>query len=293
MRDWRPGDVVLVNAGWAYTPLEVYWRTDAEGSESLPPPLAGPQRLGDSGAGAPDGLFVPIVRTGSVGGASSLGWGSPDSDFFGQSSEATIAGLEELREHYKRLWHYRIYDTVSDPDGEIRAWLDANTRVLRDDVIPGRDYGRLELREFLPTLPVPVHEPSDLARFGDAVSLVNARVEGVTDNGGAHPAGSMLYATLTLSPTVDWLANPQPLATSLRLYAGAGNQVAQQDLTLPPLDQWSGALLVPLAVGIPANLPPGEYLLDLIIYTANNGIALPTEQGERYRVETISISAQE
>ena len=52
---WRPGDLILVNAGWVWTPLHVYWPTAADGTRwasAAPPPLAPRQRLLDVAQGA-------------------------------------------------------------------------------------------------------------------------------------------------------------------------------------------------------------------------------------------------
>ncbi|MCU0510534.1 MAG: glycosyltransferase family 39 protein, partial [Anaerolineae bacterium] len=69
---WRPGDVVLVNAGWPYTALATYWTGDVAGrtriTEELPEPRA-------------DRALV-MVTSGHTDGDPSLGWGDPRSDFF-------------------------------------------------------------------------------------------------------------------------------------------------------------------------------------------------------------------
>ena len=72
--NWRPGDVILVNAGWAYTPLAVYWPTELVGAKgSLPPRIEEIGRLGDREIGEIDKPVV--IRTGSVEGARVTGLG--------------------------------------------------------------------------------------------------------------------------------------------------------------------------------------------------------------------------
>lgn len=264
-RAWRPGDVILVNAGWVYTPLAVYW----DGGDSAAwavPPLGSMVRLLPKETLATDmskGLLVPIVRSGSVDGSSSLGWGEADSDFFAATSAETVAALDQIAADpaVKRIWHYRFYDTVSDPQGLIRSWLDAHTALVSDTAISGRDFGRLELRS-LPARSVKT-DTSPIAQFGDDLTLLSidtARADST--------AGTTLYATLRFA-SVDESA--RPLAASLRLYDAAGNQVAQHDepLSLP---------VAPLAVSA-EDLPAGEHTLTLVLYDAATGEAFAVNSG--------------
>ena len=64
---WRPGDVVLVNAGWPYTALTTYWD-----GPSLPEAA---HRRPARGAGRSDALVM--VTTGHVDGDPGLGWAIP------------------------------------------------------------------------------------------------------------------------------------------------------------------------------------------------------------------------
>ena len=71
-RRWRPGDVLLVNAGWPYTAVATYW----DGA------IAGRYRItGALPEARPDDALV-MVTTGHVDGDASLGWGDLRSDFF-------------------------------------------------------------------------------------------------------------------------------------------------------------------------------------------------------------------
>ena len=79
---WRPGDVVLVNAGWPYTALTTYW----DG------PIATRSRLtGDLPATPDDPNALVMVTTGHVDGDPGLGWGDPRSDFFAMPADAAQA----------------------------------------------------------------------------------------------------------------------------------------------------------------------------------------------------------
>ena len=72
---WRPGDAVLINAGYAYTAFLYYHRE----------PIAGRLRLVDYRS--PDTSSQPLVlQTGIMGGDASLGWGDPSADFYATNS---------------------------------------------------------------------------------------------------------------------------------------------------------------------------------------------------------------
>ncbi len=283
---WRPGDLILVNAGWVYPLLEVYWPQEPTAEEPLPPPPADPVRLGQEPA---DDGRVPLVRTGSVDGDPGLGWGDPQSDFFAQSAAETSAALDALAAGHERLWHFRLYDTVSDPQGHVRAWLDANTTLLRDDAIPGRDFGRLELRDLgHAPQPDPAFAPVD---FGDALRLLRAQAPATVT------AGSLLYVPLVWEALPGLESLPVGLSSSLRLYDAAGNSVAQADVgPARPTTSWLPGERVrdPLAVGVPAALPPGDYALDLIVYRQDDAMPLPLDDvravdGQRLRLGTVTV----
>ncbi|MBK8798493.1 MAG: hypothetical protein IPM07_20130 [Anaerolineales bacterium] len=86
-----------------------------------------------------------LTRSGSVDGPSTLGWGDPASDFFTISAADTSKALTAIAKQSPRIWHYRLYDTVSDPQGVIRQWLAEHTALLQETPIPGRDFGRVQL----------------------------------------------------------------------------------------------------------------------------------------------------
>jgi hypothetical protein len=286
---WRPGDVILANAGWVYPVLLTYWPD--ESAASAPPPIQQVARLGDA---LTAGDAPIIVRTGSVDGAPDLGWGNPASDFFAMSSAATTAALTDLAATHPRLWHYRLYDTVSDPDGILRAWLGANTDLRGEWQIPGRDYGLVQLfasRSTTSTV-VPAAWRADGAIFGDALRL--AAVAAPKD----HPAGQHFYVNLQWEPLPALADLPADLSMSLRLYDGAGSLVAQQDEPpATPTRSWSAGLpqVQALALPVPGATPPGVYSLELVVYRQDNGepLAVPENErsvfGQRYRLGSVEI----
>ncbi len=129
---------------------------------------------------------------GSVDGPASLGWGLAESYFYPISAGETVAALEAVADRYTRIWHYRLYDTVSDPAGLVRGWLDAHTTQRLDLPYPGRDYLRVQLFE-TPAFASPENcpqSPETTVTFGDELTLRGASYTA------APRAGSTLYATL-------------------------------------------------------------------------------------------------
>lgn len=291
---WRPGDAILANAGWIYPVFESYWPVDTAGVEgSVPPAIAGYFPIdGYAQFAAQDPAFLAqpaVARSGSVDGSSSLGWGDPASDFFALPAAGTTAALDALAAHAGRIWHYRLYDTVSDPDGVIRAWLDVNATRLLERPIPGRDLGRVELFE-LPGAAVATPSPAapQAVCFGHAICL-----DGYTQFSSAA-AGTPLYVSTwwrTLLPTPD-------LALSLRLYDSHGRLAAQADAPfLPATSQWSAqdSHAQPLALPLAVSLTPGEYRVELVVYDAGSGAPVapdPTLQaieGQRWPLGAVKV----
>jgi len=276
--EWRPGDLILVNAGWVYSALQTYWPTElSDANAATPPPLQAIVRLHDYAAdvaqteGTATGPIV--VRSGSVDGAAQLGWGDPASDFFALDAAATTAALQTLRQHYTRIWHYRLYDTVNDPNALIRHWLeDQGTRLL-DQPIAGRDFLRLQLYRVA----------NDDGSSGDLVAPEEQ----------PSIAGLQLLAATPVSPTVaagdnaylftHWQRNhdaadlPAVVSVSLRLYDERGVLLAQQDET--PLTQpahWSTESPTALTLALPISVAtqPGLYSVQLLLYDGSTGAAL-------------------
>lgn len=286
---WRPGDAVLVNAGWAYTALAVYWPATPTPSGAQPATLPARRRLIDyAQIDAPVEPQRPfLLLGGSVDGPPGLGWGLAESDFYAISQAENQAALETVAARHPRLWHYRLYDTVSDPDGAIRTWLDTRTIQLLDQPYPGRDYLRVQLFEtaakndpaFCPQADAP------LAHFGPGVHLLGAAI--LPDN----QAGASLYATLcwAVDPEIDGEA----LRTSLRLYQGSGPDaylIAQQD-EAPFFNMATRKIHpTPLALPLPDTVAPGSYRLELIVYDGRTGEPLPIDDpaaiyGQRWTLE--------
>jgi uncharacterized membrane protein len=276
---WRPGDIILANAGWIHPILEVYWPSALSSpQDSAPPPPQAPVRLIDYTQNA-GGITLDtplVVRSGSVDGPPSLGWGDPKSDFFAISANETTEALAALAEDADRIWHYRLYDTVSDPTGVIRSWLATNTLTITETPIPGRDFGQVQLFA-IPAQQSDIQAPADppLATFGGAISLLEVSVPQTV------AAGSYLYFDLLWQAQPALAELPADLSVSLRLYDANGQQVAQADG--PPAEvptrAWELEKRYPQAAAlpVPGNLAPESYRVQIIVYRQDDAAALPDD----------------
>lgn len=289
---WRPGDAILINAGWVYPALYTYWpRSPSPDQASLPPPLAPPTRISDytKGSSAPlSAAPIPIILTGAVDGAASLGWGLPTSDFFALSAHATQDALAHLSTQAKRIWHYRLYDTVNDPHAVIRDWFASEMLPLTAQTYPGDGYLRVEL--YAPPAVTATTPLTPLAEFSGALNLHAAPAPPT------HPAGSTLYTDLTWRAEAGLAALPAPLAVSVRLYDPSGVLSAQTDAQpLPPTSTWLEGEVheQPVALPIPATLTPGPYTLELILYRTDDLTPLPATLPDGSTTERVRLGPVE
>lgn len=282
---WRPGDAILVNAGYTYTALEIYWEGD---------PIAWRGRL--VGAEPPYDLLTQgplLLQTGTVDGEPSLGWGDPRADFYAMSRAETEAALTQLFAHARRVWVYRIYDTVTDPQGFIRAWLEENSTLLEDRVFTGESQLRVQCyrggRD-----PLAGAEPRRDAAFSDGPLTLLAE--------GPLPGEVTVGGVLDLAPV--WRVE-SPLREEAILFAGLfdaqGRRRAQTDErplgSRYPVTAWPPGETVrtPLRLAVPVGTPPGEYQLQLGWYTFVEGqpLWLPRNDGQRqpYQLGPVRVRA--
>ena len=286
--NWRPGDALLVNAGWVYTALEVYWPHELVGFDGVvPPELAEPRRL--TGVGAEDvptspAMAAPLFTTGSVDGPPSLGWGLAESDFYPMAQDQTAQALATLAATHTRIWHYRLYDTVSDPQGFVRQWLTQNTALRWERPYPGRDYLRVQLFETTGEPPSASAPIEDAVQFGDALLLASHVAPA------NQTAGGYLYTTLNWQALEGLKQSASELRMSLRLYpvneddAPVDTPAAQVDAApLAPTTTWEPGKRYrqPLALPVAAATPPGVYWLELVTYGSDDGVPLAVGDSER------------
>ncbi len=257
---WRPGDVVLVNVGYAYPPLYTYWNGPIAERSRLTEPLPQPRE---------DGALVTVTTghvDGAVGSGGELGWGDPQSDFFALPAEVAERQLASLFATFPRVWQYRIYDTVNDPQGTIRTQLERLGHRFEDRAYTGEANMRLQGLTPISGAVQPAGRPR--AEFTEGLRLwAEAPTEQVASGG-------------TVNAAVHWLPTKTmpDFATSLRLVAPDGSAWSQPPDEKPlgpqfPASQWPPGQIQrqPLALPVPPGTPPGEYAAELIVYDPATG----------------------
>ncbi len=261
-----PGDAVLINAGYAYPPFLYYYEGE----------IAWRGRLPDYEPSYRDADGVLILETGVIGGDEGLGWGNPASDFYSTTEEETAQALERVFAQHPRVWVYRIYDTVTDPNGFIRAWLEEHGRVVGDVQFAGESYMRVQ--SFV-TSPGQEYETAtryhrlDMA-FEDGVTLLGYEgAEGVR-------AGEELLVTL------HWQAERTPerdYDILVHLRASDGPDFAQYRWALSP-PKWESPvgqeMSQSVTLAIPSGTPPMPYDLVVELYDAASGEPVPPTLGD-------------
>lgn len=258
------GDALLINAGYAYPAFLYYYDGD----------IAWRGRLTDYAKQPPaGGTGITILQTGSIGGAASLGWGNPSSDFYATTEAETAAALAEVMRRHSRIWVYRIYDTVTDPQSFVRRYLDEHMPLLDEATFTGASSLRIQL--YLAPQTPPSAPP--LARLGDSMTLRSFALSGPS----AAP-GKPAYLTTT------WQLS-QKTNTNLRSFVsmvdGRGQEWAHWDDVaggrLYPSSVWPDGAVMPQVwrLDIPPGTPPGRYSLEAGLYDAASGARLPVQGG--------------
>ncbi|MDE3088253.1 MAG: hypothetical protein KGJ80_02555, partial [Chloroflexota bacterium] len=252
---WRPGDAVLIDAGYAYTAFVYYYDQ----------PVAWRGRLVDYTPRSARTSAV-VLQTGSIGGGPSLGWGSPESDFYATTADETRAALDRVFAVHPRVWLLRLYDTVVDPNGVIRDYLATRGRLIDDEGFAGESFTRVQgyLTTRAPLTALPDSATRREVLFGGQVALL-----------GFEPASATVRAGTPLDVDLYWQAK-QPTNIDEHLYVGLfaadGKPVASTD-ELPlgnalGTSRWSPGetLREPVRLIVPTNVPPGDYVLRVALY---------------------------
>ncbi len=268
---WRPGDVILVNAGYAYPALEYYF-----------PEALRRERLTNYRANETTAPL--LLMTGSIGGAKNLGWGDPRSDFYAATAEETRAALDRVFENYSRVWELRIYDTVVDPQGIVRAYFAEHATLLDDQAFSGESQTRVQGFLTKPTRELSPGATRVQQNLGDRVELVGYET-GARELERGQFFDAVLYWKLLQSVNYNYQA-------TLQLLNANGENVAQTDETplseLLPMTRWQTNELYrePLRVKIPDALAPGEYRAIVKLYNPRSGEVL----GEVIDLGTVRMS---
>jgi len=264
---WRPGDAVLVNAGYAYAALSTYWH-GPDGSRV---------RISDYDPTLHSDNDLLILQTGHVGGDAGLGWGDPRSDFYALPLSQARDTVSTLLSNRSRIWHYRIYDTVNDPDGRLREFLSNDATLFEESRFSGT--ANLLVQGFLSDVhPTVIPDGAAMADVGDGL---RAHIPACCV---AVEAGATVYAEMYWNVVSDVEVN---LATSIRLVDAAGRIWSQPSDRKPLGDllrtsQWMEGNLLPdtQRLPIPPDTPPGEYGVELVTYDPATGHPLDVVCGE-------------
>jgi hypothetical protein len=288
---WCPGDAVLINAGYAYTGFLYYY----DG------PIAGRVRLSEYQPAENPGFTTSdqplLLLAGSIGGDEDLGWGNPESDFYATTQAETTAALTRLTQTFPRIWMLRIYDTVTDPDGFIREWLAANTTPFEDQLFEGEAFMRVQ--GFMSTAQPPPSQDMEVALEG-GITLLGWQVKPARPTGAG--AGEALNVVLWWRADVPLTTN---YAVSLKLWGTQGRGAEAKEHLAAQQDEWPvGSLLFtsawppgkpirhPMRLRLPADLPPGQYWLNVEMYdpATVQPLVRYDGQGSRITLGTVSLA---
>ncbi|OQY48670.1 MAG: hypothetical protein B6242_01815 [Anaerolineaceae bacterium 4572_78] len=273
---WRTGDVIIVNAGYTYTAFQYYADSQAWTYSRL------------TNMDKNHYLDYPVFQTGTVDGLDTLGWGDERSDFYAMSKNETYHALQTVSNMYPRLWLLRSYDTVTDPHGTIRQWLDENTIQYEDHVFAGQSYIRVQgfLSKYPPAPPVQTN-----INFGDMIIL-----------NGFQPPPTHASAGQTIDVVAWWtahtsLVDESPYAISLKLWDEKGTLAVQHDewavgnLYFTPNWKVEHTIRHPMRLILPSTIQAGQYWLDIEMYHSQSGMPLQIvgEDGHVVTLGGISI----
>ncbi len=254
---WRPGDAILVNAGYVY-PMVLYYGHRA-------PAWRG--RLTNLPEGCGTANAPLVAQTGTIDGDPALGWGDPASDFYATTAAETDRSLQQLFRQCQRVWVLRAYDTVTDPHGFIRRWLDEHETLFEDQVVSGQTNVRVQGYRSR-------NGPREDVRPLDRSFDHRLRLTGSLAFPQPAVAGRALYVTLYWQPLVPL---PADYRLSLALLGPGGRQWAVAD-ELPggalfPPSKWPVGERVrhTLRLDIPTGTPPGTYRLAAGVYDPSDG----------------------
>jgi len=207
---------------------------------------------------------------------------SPPAPLPGVGLPATEAQLIELRDRYQ---HFRFFFAPSpayDPQGFVGQWLDACCEKTSDLFVSGfrvQTYdtpsGSLAARQ-----PYPVE-------FDQGIALTGYRI-----------VNPQLKAGETIRLTLYWQARAK-VAESYTVFAhllapDGFSPVSQDGLPrngLYPTDQWKtgAAVIDPHPVPLPADLPPGEYRLEIGLYRLATGRRLVAVEASGVQADHILL----
>lgn len=269
--EWRPGDAILLDAGYTYTAFDYYFKLPVAWRGRLTGYTASP---GDADRGA------IVLQTGSIGGAPDLGWGNAESDFYATTPGDTRAALDRVLAAHPRVWLLRLYDTVVDPDGVVREYLAQHGRLFDDQGVTGESYARVQgyLAPSATMTALPANAVARPVTLGGRVLLK-----------GFEPGAAELRAGAPLDVNLYWQAN-EPTNVDAHLFVGlyaADGTLCAGTEEIPlgnglGTSRWAPGELLrePVRLLIPARTNPGNYILRVVLYNplTNEPLAASTAE---------------
>ena len=218
-------------------------------------------------------VVAVILQTGHVDGDADLGWGDPRSDFYALPADVMQEKLAEVAKSFPRLWHFRIYDTVNDPQGLIRDELSRTWTAFDDRLYRGEANLRVQGWQA-------AQQPPATTLNAEYANRLVLKIPA-----DAVPAAIVQGDFLDI-PGMVWSLqqdnNGRPLAASLRLVDDQGEVWASIDEPIggnTQSDQPVRSIFQPMRLAIPEGTPPGSYRLELVVYDPATGQPLAATGG--------------
>jgi len=186
---------------------------------------------------------------------------------------ATESELQAMLQGTKRVFAVYWAADESDPERFIESWMDAHAFKASDDW-----FGNVRFVVYaVPQEPLTdIAHPLDV-RFGDAIQL-----EGYTLLSEDVASGDIIQMTLFWQALADI---PLRYKVFVHLLDGGGHVVAQRDAEpgggLRLTTTWQNGEQIADNYGVPVSpgTPPGEYRLEVGMYSLEDGARLPATQG--------------
>ncbi len=281
---WSNQDLLLINAGYTYTALNYYFDDPIASQIRLSEWKATDLSGQEDDEEQVDGLVV--LQNGSIDGDDSLGWGLEESDFYAISASDTVAQLDAMTTHEEgvRLWQFRLYDTVTDPMGLTRDWLEQNGLLFYEQVLSGESNARVQ-GWYFPINKEITPERMVNTRFfsSDDSNTPSIVLHGTDEPTGPRTGGSWVDIDLWLEGHV---ASDPDIRLSLGLFdtTPAHRQWAVTDEKplgdLLSLSTISGPQRWPVRLRLPQGIPPGKYDALLKFYRPSDQ-AILTADGQK------------
>jgi hypothetical protein len=191
--------------------------------------------------------------------------------------------LKELAQRHPRIWLLPVHLPSWPGSEEVERWL-----VRHADLLEVYPFGVLRLMAFRPLPWALQGMQRKEARWADGVELLGVRVEPTHPS---HPGGLLRISTAWRR----WGAAPQEHSVFVHLVDGEGRLVAQDDHPVgrgeyPPW-AWEPDEVVfeRFELRLPAEIPPGRYLLRMGRYNWETLIRVPVGDQDFIEISTVEV----